>query len=573
MEIQKLLKSPLTAYMKQYPKPFALGLFFLVITNFLDSIHPLIIKEAIDSLASQKPNEEILKWGFLFLITLSGLALTRYLWRIFFGSYHTQAAEDLRQKLFQHLLNLEPAYYQKQPSGEQVSLLINDVQAYRQAIGQAVLITIDGLLISSFVIPMMWWLNPSWLIKTLIFVPLLPFAMRFIMNRINEYFKDQQEKLAELSNFVQETLSGIRVIKSFAQETSRAQLFKKYNLALLNSSEKLALVDSVFSPIMELAVAIGSALLIFLAAHDLVTGVVSVGTFIAFQRYINKMVWPMTALGIGLSQYQKGMASFNRIKDVLMQKNSIPSGNRNLFHFDSLLLQDIEFQYPETKSPILKNISLHIERGAKIGLLGPIGSGKSTLCQLLVRLYSPSSGRYLINGIDADQFTIESLRSHILLLNQDPILFSMSIRDNIKLANPNLNDQDIWNLLHICEIAIEIEALPEKLDTLVGEKGVNFSGGQKQRLALARGLAANPSLLLLDDPLSAIDIHTEEKIVGNLSKLPLTIILVSHRLNVLKNCQYLIVLNGNTIEASGSHTELSRSSATFQKLANLQGQS
>jgi ATP-binding cassette subfamily B protein len=149
----------------------------------------------------------------------------------------------------------------------------------------------------------------------------------------------------------------------------------------------------------------------------------------------------------------------------------------------------------------------------------------------------------------------------------------MSIRDNIKLANPNLNDQDIWNLLHICEIAIEIEALPEKLDTLVGEKGVNFSGGQKQRLALARGLAANPSLLLLDDPLSAIDIHTEEKIVGNLSKLPLTIILVSHRLNVLKNCQYLIVLNGNTIEASGSHTELSRSSATFQKLANLQGQS
>jgi len=571
MEIQKLLRSPLTAYMKEYPKPFVLGLFFLVITNFLDAIHPLIVKEAIDSIANQEPSSKTLKWGVLFLVALTGLATTRYLWRVFFGSYHTQAAEDLRQKLFQHLITLEPAYYQKQPSGEQVSLLINDVQAYRQAIGQAVLITIDGLLISFFVIPMMWWLNPSWLVKTLIFVPLLPFAMRFIMNRINEYFKDQQEKLAELSNFVQETLSGIRVIKSFAQETSRAQAFKRYNLALLNSSEKLALVDSAFGPVMELAVAIGSAVLIFLAAEDLVTGVVSVGTFIAFQRYIDKMVWPMTALGIGLSQYQKGMASFHRIKNVLVQQNSIRSGTRQLHQFDSLSLHDIEFQYPDTTSPILKNITTQIENGAKVGLLGPIGSGKSTLCQLLVRLYSPSSGRYLINGIDADQFTIESLRAHILLLNQEPILFSMSIRDNIKLANPNISDQEIWNILRISEIASEIEALPEKLDTLVGERGVNFSGGQKQRLALARGLAANPSLLLLDDPLSAVDIHTEEKIVGNLSKLPLTLVLVSHRLNVLKNCQHLIVLNGNTIEASGSQSELSRTSATFQKLADLQG--
>jgi len=573
MEIQTLLKNPLTAYMRKYPKPFFLGLFFLVLTNFLDAVHPLIIKEAIDSIASKASHLETLKWGSLFLVTLSGLATTRYLWRIYFGSYHTQAAEDLRQKLFQHLLQLDPTCYQKHPSGEQVSLLINDVQAYRQAIGQAVLITIDGILISLFILPMMWWLNPGWLLKTLIFVPLLPFAMRFIMTRINQHFKDQQEKLAELTNFIQETLSGIRIIKSFAQEKSRALHFQTYNQALRKSSEKLALLDSAFGPVMELAVAVGSAILIFLAAEDLVTGAISVGTFIAFQRYINKMVWPMTALGIGLSQYQKGMASFARIKEMLLQQSRIPSGPRKLQNFESLSSENLTFRYPNTQSDVLHNISIEIVRGQKVGILGPIGSGKSTLCQLFVRLYSQNLGGYFINGVSSDQFSIESLRSQILLLTQEPILFSMSIRDNIRLANPDISDEEIWTALKTSEIESEIQALPDGLNSFVGEKGVNFSGGQKQRLALARTLASKPGLLILDDPLSAVDILTEEKIVNNLSQLPLTLLLVSHRFNVLKNCSHLIVLNQAQIEAQGDQNLLSQISPTYQKLASHQGKS
>jgi ATP-binding cassette subfamily B protein len=573
MELQTLLKNPLTAYMRKYHKPFTLGLFFLAITNFLDAIHPLIIKQAIDVIAYSAPTSETLRWGALFLLTLTGLATTRYLWRVYFGSYHTQAAEDLRQKLFKHLIYLDPTYYQKQPTGEQVSLLINDIQAYRQAIGQAVLITIDGILITLFIVPMMWWLNSSWLVKTLLFIPLLPLVMRFIMSRINAYFKEQQERLAELSNFVQETLSGIRIIKSFAQEFSRALAFKKYNLALLRSSEKLALADSAFGPVMEVAVALGSAILIFLAADDLITGAVSVGTFIAFQRYINKMGWPMTALGIGLSQYQKGMASFSRIRDVLLQTSRISSGSCKLERVESVSLNQLTFQYPEAQSKILKSISLEITAGQKVGLLGPIGSGKSTLCQLLVRLYSPSSGEYKINGVPADQFSMESLRSQILLVTQEPILFSLSVRDNIKLANPQISDEDIWQALRISEIDSEIKSLPDGLDSLVGEKGVNFSGGQKQRLALARALSANPSLLILDDSLSAVDINTEEKIVSHLSKLPLTLLIVSHRLNVLKNCPYLVVLNQNQIEAQGNKNDLSQFSPTFQKLSQIQGES
>lgn len=573
MELEQLLKRPLTAYMRKYPKPFALGISFLVVTNFLDAVHPLIIREAIDSIANKAPTDETLKWGLLFLVTLTGLATTRYFWRVYFGSYHTQAAEDLRQKLFNHLLRLDPNYYQKQPSGEQVSLLINDLQAYRQAIGQAVLITIDGILISLFVVPMMWWLNPGWLFKTLIFVPFLPFAMRFIMKRINLYFKDQQEKLAELSNFVQETLSGIRVIKSFAQEASRSDLFKKYNQALLMTSQKLAYVDSAFGPVMELAVAIGSAILIFIAAQDLVTGSVSVGTFIAFQRYINKMVWPMTALGIGLSQYQKGMASFARIKEVLLRKSEIESHSEILKDIHHIQLDNVSFQYPEAPIPTLNSISIQINKGDKVGLLGPIGSGKSTLCQMLVRLYSPSSGLYQINGLDAKNYSLTSLRSQLLLVTQEPILFSMTIRENIQLVNPRLSDQEIWHYLRLSEIDQEVRELPQQLDSFVGEKGVNFSGGQKQRLALARALAAKPSMLILDDPLSAVDIHTEQKIVNHIAKLEGTILLVSHRLNVLKSCSHLIVLNHSTVEAQGSAHDLESQSLTFKKLSQLQGDS
>lgn len=570
MTVDAILKAPILTYIKAYKRPFALGLFFLMVTNFLDAVHPLIIKEALDSLSLATSPWVTLKWGSLFLLIVGTLAFTRYLWRLYFGQYHTQAAEDIRQKLFFHLIHLGPHYYQKQPTGEQVSLMVNDVQAYRQAIGPAILIGIDGVMISLFVIPMMWSLNPNWMVKTLIFVPLLPLAMRWIMSRINTYFKDQQDKLAELSNFVQETLSGIKIIKSFAQEDSRINQFNIYNTGLMQTSQKLALVDSAFGPIMELAIAIGSAILIFIAAPDLISGAISIGTFIAFQRYITKMVWPMTALGLSLSQYQKGMASFARIKDVLIQKNPVESGDTLIQTFSKLELTQVEFTFPESNKPLLQNINLTLLPQQKIGILGPVGSGKSTLCQLLIRLYDPNSGHITLNGSSIKEFQISALRKSIQLLPQEPVLFSMSIRENLKLANPEANDPLIWETLKYCAIDDEVKSLPEGLDSMVGERGVNFSGGQKQRLCLARAILAQPDILILDDPLSAVDIHTEETIIQSLAHLNLGLIIISHRLNVLKNCAHLVVLNEGRIEAQGPAHYLLQHSPTYQKMSALQ---
>lgn len=570
MTVDAILKAPIMTYIKAYRRPFALGLFFLMVTNFLDAIHPLIIKEALDSLEGATSPWVTVKWGGLFLLVVGTLAFTRYLWRWHFGRYHTQAAEDIRQKLFFHLIHLGPHYYQKQPTGEQVSLMVNDVQAYRQAIGPAILIGIDGLMISLFVIPMMWSLNPDWMLKTLIFIPLLPVAMRWIMSKINTYFKEQQDKLAELSNFVQETLSGIKIIKSFAQENSRIKQFINYNSSLVNISQKLALVDAAFGPTMELAVAIGSAILIFIAAPDLISGTLSIGTFIAFQRYITKMVWPMTAFGLSLSQYQKGMASFARIKEVLTQKNPVTSGDQSILTFQKLELQQVKFYFPQATLPTLQNINLTLLPQQKLGLMGPVGSGKSTLCQLLIRLYDPTAGLIQLNSLPVANFEIAQLRRCIQLLPQEPVLFSMSIRENLKLANPEATDETLWQILKHCAIEDEIRNLPQGLDSMVGERGVNFSGGQKQRLCLARALVAQPEVLILDDPLSAVDIHTEEKIIQALAGMNLGLIIISHRLNVLKNCAHLIVLNDGQIEAQGSADYLAQHSPTFQKMSALQ---
>ncbi len=574
MTLNQILKSPLKTYILENKKTFFAGMFFLVLTNALDASYPLIIKNAIDSFSEIQNNsfQETLKWGGLFFIVLSLLAVTRYYWRVYFGAYHTRAAEDLRQRLFNHLSQMDPLFYSKEPTGEVVSLIINDIQAFRQAIGHAVLVITDGLLIAIFIIPTMWKLNADWMFKTLIFIPVLPFLIKYIMTQINLNFKLQQKRLAELSNFTQETLSGIKIIKSFANESRRLNLFRGYNDKLLEISQKIAFFDASFGPSMELAVTIGSAILIFIAAPDLMSGQVTVGTFIAYQRYITKMVWPMTALGIGFSQYQKGMTSFKRIKEVFAQSNPILSGPNALNKIESLVINNLSFSYTD-KNPALQNVSLKMLDKSKIGLLGPVGSGKSTLTHLMLRLYSLQEGQILINNQDFSTYSIDDLRARIRLLTQEPLLFSMSVRENLKLSSSLSTDEDIWKSLEVAEIKNEILSLPQGLDTLVGEKGVNFSGGQKQRLCLARAILSKPNFLILDDPLSAVDVHTEKLIIEHLSMLDINLVIISHRLSVLKNCEKIYVIHNHKIQAEGTIEQLLQSSPLFKEIYKLQKES
>ena len=584
LELTNLKKNPLLFYIRANKRSFALGLFFLLITNGLDGLSPLILKMGIDQISTHANAQTLAKTALLFFATMSGLSFTRFCWRTFFGRYHTLAAEDLRNRIFVHLSRMGPNFFHKNPVGELMSLITNDVQSFRQGIGSGVLILVDSVSITCIILPLMVMMNPSWTWKTLIFLPLVPLIIWRVTELIFSSYKIQQEHLSELAGDTQEIIAGIRVIKSFAKEQTKLGIYnnisKKYQL----SSNKTAQFDALFGPVMEFGVASGSVILLFLAADDVLSGAVTVGTLVAFQRYIGKMVWPMTALGLGLSQFKKGMASFSRIKEVLDKQTDIPDlGRHEIKTFESLEVKNLSYRFPGTDYEVLKNISFEVRPGETVGLVGPVGSGKTTLLYLLNRLYPLESGAILINGHPIEQITQRSLHSQLALVPQEAFLFSDSIHENITFSPEEIDDapeapsslESARDWAKVVDIENEIESLPQKYASQLGERGVNLSGGQKQRLTIARGLMVRAPLIMLDDSLSAVDTKTEKSIQDRLksnSQQAQAKIIVSHRLTSIENADKIIVLKDGQIEAIGTHHELLTSSKTYMGLAALQSE-
>jgi ATP-binding cassette, subfamily B, multidrug efflux pump len=571
-----LEQHPLPYYIRKQISYFSLGMFFLLITNTADALYPLILMKGIDQIAAGEPMSKVAPTAWLFFGTMALLSVTRYLWRVFFGTYHTRAAEDLRNRIFHHLTTMGPQFFKKNPIGELMSLIANDVQSFRQAIGSAVLILVDGLSIILIVLPLMLWMQPEWTWKTLIFLPLVPFLIWKVTRVIFSRYKTQQDRLSELSGYSQETVAGIRVIKSFAQEENFLGRYNILSRIFEKACNSVASVDSMFSPVMQFGVASGTVILFFIAGPDVLSGAASIGTFVAFQRYIQKMVWPMTALGMGFSQYQKGMASFSRIKNVLLQKTDIPDeGVIEIKDFESMTVRNLNFQFPESSQPTLKNLNFEIKAGQKIGLVGPVGSGKTTLLHVLNRLYPTERGTILINGVDLQDITQRSLHLQVAFVPQEPFLFSDSIAENMNLGREDQFDQqEVSHWARVVDIHNEIESLPHQFQSELGERGVNLSGGQKQRLTIARGLMTRAPVIMLDDSLSAVDHKTEKTIQSQMSgqlDQKKTQVIVSHRLSAVENADQILVLNQGEIEAIGRHGDLIVKSPTYRRMAEIQG--
>ncbi|MGZ6444118.1 MAG: ABC transporter ATP-binding protein [Bdellovibrio sp.] len=549
---------------------------FLIVTNALDGVYPLIMKIAIDQIETKVPLNNIAKTCFMFFAIMAGLALSRYSWRKYFGHFHTYAAEHLRQKLFKHVTSLGPNFFHKNQVGELMSLLTNDVQSFRQAIGPGLLILADGIIIIIIVLPIMISMSWSWTWKTLIFLPLVPFLIWKVMQKIHTNYKIQQDRFSELTGLAQETVGGIRVIKSFAQEENRTAAFNGISSAFEKACNKVAQIDAFFIPVMEFGVTSGSVILLFVAKDDIFTGAVTLGTFVAFHRYIQKMVWPMTALGLGFSYIQKGYASFDRIKSVLKTETDIPDvGTKTIDKFETLEFKNVSYKHDVSSSQyVLKNISFTLKAGESLGIMGPVGAGKTTLLNLMVRLYPLKEGQILINGIPIEQIKQESLRKTLLLVPQEAFLFSETIRDNISFGlNERVSEQEILRMTDIVDLSKEINSLPHKYESQLGERGINLSGGQKQRLTIARGLIMQTPVLVLDDSLSAVDTRTEKAIEEEISKShsTMSLIIVAHRLSSLKDVDKFLILKDGEMEALGDYSEVLAKSATFQKIVEIQG--
>ena len=569
---------PLRSYIKKFPRPFFIGMFYLLLTNGLDASWPYVLKIIIDQVSNEMSFDRITLSCLMFFSILLGLAIFRFSWRYYFGRFHSTVAEHLRRKIFHHLTTLGPSFFQKNPVGELMSLLTNDVQAFRQAVGPGLLILADGVIIILFVFPIMLSLNWVWTLQTLVFLPTIPFLIWWVMKLIHRNYGQQQEKFSELTGMCQETVNGIRVIKGFAQENQRMKAFDQISAAFEKACNRVARVDSFFMPVMEFGVASGSVILLFLASDDLISGAVSIGTFIAFQRYIQKMVWPVTALGMGLSWVQKGYTSHKRICAVLKTPTDVPDfGRIELQDFQSLEFQDVSFQYSGSDQWALKNVSFRLERGQHLGIIGKIGSGKTTLVNLLLRLSPVTKGKILINQIPVEDYTLTSLRRIFALVPQEAYLFSESVAQNIFFSvrekyDDNPADFSPQNYLRIVNMHEEVDGLPQKDGSQLGERGINLSGGQKQRLTIARGLASDAQVFVLDDSLSAVDTKTEVQIEKELyGSRQNTVITIAHRLSSVKNTTRVLVLNDGAIEFFGPSQE-AVNSPTYRQIQILQAQ-
>lgn len=579
-DLSSLLKRPILFYIRKNKRPFFLGLSLLVFNNFVDCLTPLVLKQAVDYLsAGIISHEKTLNIALQFFAVMATLAATRYGWRVLWGYFHTNSAEDLRNRVFNHFTVLGPKFFNKNPIGELMSLITNDVQSFRNGIGPGLLVLVDGISLIAIILPMMIYLDFSWTWKSLLLLPLVPFVIHFIMKKIWFNFKNQQDKLSLMTGYTQEIISGIRTIKTFAQEQNRRKLFNRYSYDFQKASNDLNYADAFFNPVMQLSVATGTIILFYIGGGEVIAGVKSIGAFVAFQRYINKIIWPISALGFGFSQVQKGLASFSRIKEQLEKVPEFDSDDGlEINKINSIEVKSVSFSY-NNEVDVLSDINFKLEKGDFLGIVGPVGSGKSTLINILTRYLEPTQGQILLNGVDYRKFKYSQVWQNIKLVPQEPFLFSETVKNNVLYGtnysqnDEHLKSETLKNAIRQVGIENEIMALPQQYEAQLGERGVNLSGGQKQRLTLARGLVINAPVLLLDDTLSAVDAETEERIQKELYQAnPDQIrIVITHRLKSVSKANKILVLDKGHMESYGNHFELLKSSKSYQQMAELQG--
>ncbi|MDZ4677562.1 MAG: ABC transporter ATP-binding protein [Oligoflexia bacterium] len=576
-------------YMALYGRYFWIGIGFLVLTNILDVLPPLIIMRGVDQITNKAPLNELGKTAALFAIITFALAIVRFHWRMQFGKFHQNLAKDLRERVFKKLTELGPTFYSKNPIGELMSLVTNDVETIRMGMGPGLLVLTDAFLYFLTIPPIMMALSIPLTFKTLALLPILPFFIHWLGNVIHRRFLEVQERFSELSGITQEGITGIRIIKSYVQEENQVKVFNTASCKWQDHSQTVAWAESFMHPVMEFCVSVGVVVLLYLGSKDVLGGVLTIGGFVAFQRYIIKMVWPMTAVGWGFSLISQARASLERIDEFLNTapdvqlhahklNNSMPTVKIDQVvepQLNGLIeIKNLNFSYPYSTRLALKDISLNIYPGDTLGIVGPVGSGKTTIAQLLCHLYAVERGKIFINSIDINDISLQTLRRHISLVPQDTFLFSASITENMSFGMEATASVDhLTRVAQIAKLEDEIEALPQRYDTMLGERGVNLSGGQKQRMTITRALLRKSPVIIFDDSLSAVDAETETLILRRLKEETQkhTTIIISHRLSTLSLCNRIMVLKDGAIEGFGTPEELRTTSSTYRELLQLQG--
>ncbi len=581
----------LNKYFYKYRWRLLLGIFFVFISNYFRVLQPQIIRQALDLVVDNiniyrlyngfESQAELYRLLGNTLLFFGGLVIALALLMGVFMYFMRQTIivmsrlieYDLRKEIFAHYEKLDLAFYKKNNTGDLMSRITEDVTKVRMYLGPGVLYAINLTSLFIMVISSMLSVSVELTLYTLAPLPILSLSIYYVSNLINKKSSVIQKQLANLNSIAQEVYSGIRVVKSYVQESPMSKFFGLQAENYKNDSMELAKVNALFFPVMLLLIGASTLITVFIGGIHVLRGNITPGNIAEFVIYVNMLTWPVTAIGWIASIVQQAAASQKRINEFLQTDSSINNPVEQPRELEGQIIFDkVGFTYPDTGIVALKDISFELQRGQKMAIIGKTGSGKTTIADLLVRMYDVTSGRILIDGIEIDQQDLSNLRRKIGYVPQDVFLFSDTVAGNVRFGKRNASQQEVETYTHHAAVKEDIEELPEGFETMVGERGVTLSGGQKQRVSIARAFIKQPDIVVLDDCLSAVDTNTEQRILGYLNNALAnkTAIIITHRIYSLLDFDKIIVLDDGRISEQGTHQQLLEQKGYYYELFEMQ---
>ncbi|PQF23048.1 ABC transporter ATP-binding protein [Enterococcus mundtii] len=549
-------------FFKQEKKHYLIGVFSLFAVALVQLIPPKVIGIIIDEIADQNISMQIIAlWIGVLIIAAFLQYLFRYIWRMNIWGSAARLEKELRQRLFAHFTRMDSLFYQKYRTGDLMAHATNDLNAIQNVAGAGILTFADSVITGgTTIIAMVLFIDWRLTLIALIPLPLLAVTSRILGSKLHDAFRDSQEAFSSINDKTQESITGIKVIKTFGQEKQDLEDFQEKIDDAIEKNKRVNFLDALFDPFITLIIGLSYVATIILGGRYVLDGTISIGQMVSFISYIGMLVWPMFAIGRLFNVLERGNASYDRVNELLHEKTHIVEkvGAEMTPAKGELNVAITQFTYPDDEQPALEHIKFAINEGDTLGIVGKTGAGKTTIIKLLMREYDHYQGEIKFGGRTIKEYSLDALLRSIGYVPQDHFLFSMTILDNIRFSNSQKSPEEVEEAAELAYINKEIKGLPEGYQTMVGERGVSLSGGQKQRLSIARALIQSPELLILDDALSAVDAKTEEAILRNLKaeRKNKTTIIAAHRLSSVMHANEIIVIDHGRIVERGTHHEL-----------------